>query len=90
MDPQVALLNFLDPGQDWSRNCFVGGVDGEHFRHVALAFFEEHHRAVVGAFLAELVVKSLVEGAHLAFDAGVEFGCRQHDFYFGGFVGRQS
>jgi hypothetical protein len=42
------------------------GVDREYLGYVALRLGEEHGRAMVRAFLAQLVVQGLVKPAHVA------------------------
>src|SRR5256885_10279041 len=51
------LFHLLHPRQNWRGYRLVVRVDGEDFRHVALAFHEEHGWAMLLPFLAHLVMQ---------------------------------
>src|SRR5579863_3827180 len=79
--PQANLLNTPDPFQDGPGNNLIRRVDREDLRHMTLALFEEHGRAMVGTNFAEFVVQSFVERAVGSVDARIELGGSEHDFY---------
>src|ERR1700682_127317 len=61
-------FHFFHPGQDCPGNGLVLGVNREDLGHVALLLGEEHGRAMVRAFHAQLVVQRLVTRAHATVD----------------------
>ena len=80
----VRLFHLLHPGQNRAGDGLVRSVDREYFRHVALAFFEQHRGAMSGALLAEFIMQGLVERGHGSMDARVKLrsGEEQGDFGF--------
>src|ERR1700693_4681104 len=86
----IESINAPDPVQDWSGDGFVWSINREDFRHVALALFEQHHRAIALAVyrvrsveLAQLVVQGLIEWAYFPVNTWIEFSRGQQDFDIG-------